>query len=171
MTENTTDRDNFVNGVMGMVGDKVKGEPLERVIGDFRVWIDFDAGYNITALGPNGAYDQVRDVTLSYLAQTLRIMYTSLERQSAKKAVDPLTMRTLAAEDFQPGLRYWDVRPGFESDWTVTSVAILTTEAEVFRDGKWVLRTTVTVTRRDGNVRVFDKGEKVAIQGPWRTED
>jgi hypothetical protein len=76
---------------------------------------------------------------------------------------------TLAAEDFQPGYRYWAVRPGYESAWTIASVEIATAEYEVQRDGQWISPQIVTITRRDGNVRTFEKGEQIAIMGPWKT--
>lgn len=75
---------------------------------------------------------------------------------------------TIAAEDFQVGRRYWSVRPGFESNWTVVKVELHTAEYTVWRDGREVTPELVTVTRRDGNVRTFEVGEQVAIQGPFR---
>lgn len=76
----------------------------------------------------------------------------------------------LAAEDFQDGYRYWAVNPGYEDAWTIASVEVRTAEYEVWRDGGWVRPETVTHIRRDGNVRDdLEKGEMVAIMGPWKT--
>lgn len=88
----------------------------------------------------------------------------------ALAAAQPETPITaLAAEDFAPGYRYWSVRPGYESNWTVASVEIHTAEYEVDRGDGWFSPELVTITRRDGVVRILEKGEQVAIQGPWKT--
>lgn len=73
----------------------------------------------------------------------------------------------LAPEDFVPGFRYWDVRPGFEWAWTVAAVETYTADVEVYRGGAFVRPEMVRVTYRDGRTRTFTKGEPVAIQGPW----
>lgn len=75
---------------------------------------------------------------------------------------------TIAAEDFQIGRRYWEVRPGFESNWTIAKVELHTSQGEVYRDGKWIAPELVTVTRRDGRSQTFEVGQQVAIQGPFR---
>lgn len=77
---------------------------------------------------------------------------------------------TLAAENFQAGYRYWPVRPGFENAWTIASVETKTAEYSVWRNGQEITPELVVITRRDGNVRTFEKGEEIAIQGPWKTE-
>jgi hypothetical protein len=77
---------------------------------------------------------------------------------------------SINAEDMQVGYRYWEVRPGFESNWTIAKVEIHTTEYTVWRNGGEYTLELVTVTRRDGNVRIFEKGETVAIMGPFRAE-
>ncbi|MGR3875762.1 hypothetical protein ACUXZZ_45335 (plasmid) [Streptomyces graminifolii] len=77
---------------------------------------------------------------------------------------------TLAAEDFQPGYRYWPVRPGHEQAWTVATVETYTTGTEVFRDGRWTALEMVRITYRDGRARDLERGEQVAIQGPWHTD-
>jgi hypothetical protein len=77
----------------------------------------------------------------------------------------------LAAEDFQPGYRYWAVRPGFESAWTISSVELKTAEYSVWRDGQEVTPELVVITRGDGDVRIFEKGEMVAVMGPWKEKD
>lgn len=77
---------------------------------------------------------------------------------------------TLAAEDFQPGYRYWPVRPGYEQAWTVATVETYASEAQVFRDGRWVDLEMVRIVYRDGRTRDLEKGEQVAIQGPWHTD-
>jgi hypothetical protein len=82
------------------------------------------------------------------------------------------TTTDLAAEDFQVGYRYWTVRPGYESAWTIASVTIHTSENEVSRNGgPWYRPVIVTHTRRDGTVRELELGDMVAIQGPFKTED
>lgn len=42
-------------------------------------------------------------------------------------------------------------------------------ENEVDRGDGWFTPTIVIVTRRDGDVRYFELGEKIAIMGPWKT--
>ena len=76
---------------------------------------------------------------------------------------------TINVEDMRPGYRYWDVRPGFENAWTIKSVEIRLAEYEVDRGAGAFAPTLVTVTRRDGDVRTFELGEKIAIMGPWKT--
>lgn len=83
----------------------------------------------------------------------------------------PTEIRTLVAEDFKVGFRYWSVRPGCEDAWTIASVTVEEAEYQVMRGGEMVSPMLVTITRRDGNERTFEKGEMVAIQGPWKTED
>jgi hypothetical protein len=78
---------------------------------------------------------------------------------------------TIAVEDMKVGYRYWAVRPGYESNWTIASVQTHTAEYEVDRGDGWFSPTLVTVTRRDGDVRVFEKGEQLSIMGPWKAED
>lgn len=80
-------------------------------------------------------------------------------------------MKTLAAEDFQVGYRYWPVRPGFEDAWTIAEVTRHEAEYQVMQDGEFVTPMLVTHVRRDGTTRTFEVGEKVAIKGPWKTED
>lgn len=77
----------------------------------------------------------------------------------------------LAAEDFQVGYRYWPVRPGHEEAWTVRSLVVAPAPYEIQRDGMFLSPMMVTHTYGDGRERVFEKGEMVAIQGPWRTRD
>jgi hypothetical protein len=77
---------------------------------------------------------------------------------------------TLAAEDFRPGYRYWPVRSGCEQAWTVASVETYTADCEVFRDGRWVAPQMVRITYRDGRIRDLERGEQVAVQGPWHTD-
>ncbi len=79
--------------------------------------------------------------------------------------------KSLAAEDFRVGFRYWSVRPGFEQAWTVESVEIHTADYQVQRDGQWVSPELVTITYRDGRTITVEKGEQVAIQGPWFTRE
>jgi len=84
---------------------------------------------------------------------------------------EPETETTLlAAEDFRPGWRYWSVYPGAENAWTIASVRIFEAEYQVQRDGKIITPTLVEHIRRDGNTRILELGEQVAIQGPWKTE-
>lgn len=85
---------------------------------------------------------------------------------------DPETTETtlLAAEAFRPGWRYWSVRPGSEDAWTIASVRIFEAAYQVQRDGKIFSPTLVEHTRRDGTTQLLELGEKVAIQGPWKTE-
>jgi hypothetical protein len=87
------------------------------------------------------------------------------------KSTDTTEIRTLEAEKFKPGFRYWPVLPGHENAWTIRSVEVGPASYQVWRDGKMITPDIVTITRRDGNVRTLYKGEKVAIQGPWQTED
>lgn len=77
---------------------------------------------------------------------------------------------SILAEDMQPGYRYWDVRPGSEDAFTVESVRVTTTSYTVFRDGREFHPEVVYVTYRDGKTRRFEKGETVAIMGPYRAE-
>lgn len=81
-----------------------------------------------------------------------------------------MSTTTLAAEDFQPGYRYWPVLPGCEQAWTVAAVETYTAECEVFRDGQWVAPQMVRIVYRDGRTLDAERGEQVAIQGPWRTD-
>jgi len=90
---------------------------------------------------------------------------------ATSRALANTQIRTLAAEEFKPGYRYWPVRPGFEDAWTIKSVEVRPAPYEVLRDGKMITPDIVVITRRDGNVRTLYKGEQVAIQGPWKTED
>jgi hypothetical protein len=80
-------------------------------------------------------------------------------------------MRPLAVEDFQVGYRYWPVRPGYEAAWTIKSVTMQPAPYQVRRDGEFVTPILVTHVRGDGTERTFEKGEKIAIQGPWKTQD
>lgn len=89
---------------------------------------------------------------------------------AAPKSTDTTEIRTLEAEKFRPGYRYWPVRPGYENAWTIASVEVKAASYQVQRDGKWITPDVVVITRRDGDVRTLYKGEKVAIQGPWQTE-
>jgi hypothetical protein len=77
---------------------------------------------------------------------------------------------TLAAEDFRPGFRYWNVYPDARDRWTIRSVEIVQAPYSVYRDGREVTPTLVIHTRRDGERRTFELGEMVAIQGPWHTD-
>lgn len=94
--------------------------------------------------------------------ETLAKMVAEKERQKTK---------TLAAEKFLPGYRYWPVKPGFEDAWTISQVSISQAEYSVERDGQTVTPLLVTHVRRDGTTRTFEYGEQVAIKGPWKTED
>lgn len=76
---------------------------------------------------------------------------------------------TISAEDFEVGYRYWSVRPGFESNWTVTAVEERTADVQVYRDGGWATPELIVIRYRDGRERTFERGEQVAIQGPWQT--
>lgn len=80
-------------------------------------------------------------------------------------------MKSLAAEDFAVGYRYWSVRPGYEDAWTIAKVTRHQAEYQVMRNGEMVSPMLVTHTRRDGTERTFEVGEMVAIKGPWKTED
>lgn len=78
---------------------------------------------------------------------------------------------TIAVEDVKVGYRYWSVRPGHESDWTVKSVQIHEADYQVDRKGEVFTPTLVTVTRRDGVAQVCELGERISIQGPWESDD
>lgn len=78
--------------------------------------------------------------------------------------------RLLAAEDFQVGYRYWPVRPGYEAAWTIMSVTVHEAPYQVQRNGEFVTPMLVTHVRGDGTNRTVEKGEKIAIQGPWKTQ-
>lgn len=84
-------------------------------------------------------------------------------------ATDAIETTSLAAEDFQVGRRYWAVRPGCERAWTIVCVELSTAEYQVERNGQVVTPEIVTITRGDGDVRRFEKGTMIAIQGPWKT--
>jgi hypothetical protein len=83
--------------------------------------------------------------------------------------ITPAATATLAAEDFQPGYRYWPVRSGYEQAWTVDSVTEFT-YGQVFRNGQWKALEVVRITYRGGWTRDLERGELVAIQGPWHTD-
>jgi hypothetical protein len=89
---------------------------------------------------------------------------------AAANTPETTEMRTLAAEDFQVGYRYWPVRPGYEAAWTIKSVTVHPAPYQVQREGKFVTPMLVTHVRGDGTERSFEKGEKIAIQGPWKTQ-
>ncbi len=89
-------------------------------------------------------------------------------RAEPEPVVEPKT-GSLAAEDFRPGYRYWAVRPGFEDAWTIKSVTLQEAAYQVQRDGKLVTPILVMHVRRDGSNRLFELGEEIAIQGPWKT--
>lgn len=82
-----------------------------------------------------------------------------------------LRTTTLAAEDFKVGYRYWAVRPGYEQNWTVTDVTPHTADYQVYRDGQFITPELITITYGDGRTRTFEKGEQIAIQGPWLTPE
>ena len=75
--------------------------------------------------------------------------------------------KSIAAEDFRPGYRYWPVRPGREWAWTIESVKIGPADHLVYQNGHWTHPDIVTITRRDGDVSQFEIGQQVTIQGPW----
>jgi hypothetical protein len=95
------------------------------------------------------------------------IVYVRLE--DMEPAAEKPAITELAAEDFKPGYRYWAVRPGFEAAWTIASVELKTAEYSVWRDGREVTPELVVITRADGNVRTLEKGEMVAVMGPWKS--
>jgi hypothetical protein len=94
----------------------------------------------------------------------------SLTEALLSSAPQTTEIRTLAVEDFQVGYRYWPVRPGYEAAWTIKSVTMQPAPYQVRRDGEFVTPTLVTHVRGDGTERTFEKGEKIAIQGPWKTQ-
>lgn len=89
----------------------------------------------------------------------------SLEEQQRR------TTALLAAEDFQVGYRYWSVRPGYEDAWTIASVTERMADYQVWRGGESYTPHLVIHVRRDGTERTFEKGEMIAVQGPWKAED
>jgi len=105
-----------------------------------------------------------------------RDAFTSGERfDAAAKLVESLPApvvpewTTMPAQDMKPGYRYWSVRPGYESNWTIKSVEISEASYQVDRGNGWFTPVLVTVTRRDGVAQTHEYGDEVAIQGPWKT--
>lgn len=78
-----------------------------------------------------------------------------------------LETTTIKVEDIRPGYRYWSVRPGAEHAWTIKSVEFKLAEYQVDRGQGFVTPGLVLVTRNDGDVRTFERGEDLAIQGPF----
>jgi hypothetical protein len=77
---------------------------------------------------------------------------------------------TIAVETMRPGYRYWAVRPGYESNWTIKSVEIREADYQVDRGNGWFTPTLVTMTRRDGVSQTCEYGEQIAIMGPFEGE-
>jgi hypothetical protein len=105
-----------------------------------------------------------------------RDVFTSGERfDAAAKLVESLpapvapSWTTIPAQDMKPGYRYWSVRPGYESNWTIKTVEIAEASFQVDRGQGWFTPVLVTVTRRDGVAQTHEYGDEVAIQGPWKT--
>jgi hypothetical protein len=128
---------------------------------------DWDAAYAL-----EDAEELARvDATLDQAEADAKSRLDAVVKQQARDDRPKSAMTELAAEDFQPGYRYWAVRPGFEAAWTIASVEIRTAEYSVWRNGKEVTPELVVITRGDGTVRTLEKGEMVAIMGPWKTEE
>jgi hypothetical protein len=110
-----------------------------------------------------------------YLPVTGSTIFTNrhfdLEKALSNPVLPAPVWDELAAEDFRVGYRYWPVRPGYEKAWTVQSVTVAPAPYEVERDGKLLSPLLVTHVYGDGRERVFEKGERVVVQGPWKTQD
>lgn len=128
------------------------------------------------AVGPYSRMDDAVGQMLAEMAQNRarreqKAAERAVENKAPLVASDPQPLQTslLAAEDFRPGWRYWSVYPGYEDAWTIASVRIFESPNSVRPDGERYT-TLVEHIRRDGDTRVFELGEKIAIQGPWKTE-
>ena len=66
------------------------------------------------------------EVALDQAEADAKSRLDAVVKQQARDDRPKSAMTELAAEDFQPGYRYWAVRPGFEAAWTIASVEVRT---------------------------------------------
>lgn len=77
---------------------------------------------------------------------------------------------TIPVEDMKVGYRYWAVRHGYESNWTIKSIETREADVQVERNGEIVTPVLVIVTRRDSVSQTLEQGDRIAIMGPFKGE-
>lgn len=167
MTATKTTATEFAAFVADLVARKANGERLTETRDGYRVEISTTGTglYGIDVRGPQNSWTRRRDVSKVNVSRVAAELHAEIDEEIAPK---PETT-TIPVETMRPGYRYWSARPGYESNWTIAKVEIHEAEYQVDRGDGWFAPTLVTVTRRDGDVRTFEYGEQIAIQGPFKT--
>jgi hypothetical protein len=74
--------DQFVTTVQDMVKAKRVGAPLDVTVGELTLRLNADCGlYGLTAYGPEGAYDRMRDIRPERVEIVARKIYLSMVGQ------------------------------------------------------------------------------------------